>query len=226
MKAVFNDLSEITVQSATIESGYLQIKTISATAAELREKFEDSLATRVIKIVERGQTISEFVGYTTLYRVEDYGAGILGVAMYKPAETPEAQAEVQAAAMVVARYNAQALPDALALEAKVIYPEWDGNGVIYPKGYKAIRLDTLYKCLTGHTSQENWTPENSPSLWSKVLISDPGDKPEWEKPESTNGYSIGDKVTHNFKTWESLVDNNVWEPGVVGTEAQWREVAE
>ena len=24
---------------------------------------------------------------------------------------------------------------------------------------------------------------------------------------------IGDKVTHNDKTWVSIVDNNVWEPG-------------
>ena len=30
--------------------------------------------------------------------------------------------------------------------------------------------------------------------------------PEWEQPGSTNGYSKGDKVTHNGKTWESLVD--------------------
>lgn len=29
-----------------------------------------------------------------------------------------------------------------------------------------------------------------------------------------------DNVTHNGKTWESLVDNNVWEPGVYG----WTEV--
>ena len=49
--------------------------------------------------------------------------------------------------------------------------------------------------------------------------------PEWEQPGSTNGYSKGDKVTHNGKTWESLVDNNVWEPGVIGTESLWKEVA-
>ena len=26
------------------------------------------------------------------------------------------------------------------------------------------------------------------------------------------------------KTWESLIDNNTWEPGVVGTETLWSEV--
>jgi C-terminal processing protease CtpA/Prc len=31
---------------------------------------------------------------------------------------------------------------------------------------------------------------------------------------------IGDKVTHNGKVWESIVDNNSWEPGVYG----WTEI--
>ena len=30
----------------------------------------------------------------------------------------------------------------------------------------------------------------------------------------------GDKVKHNGKTWESDIDNNVWEPSVYG----WSEV--
>ena len=31
---------------------------------------------------------------------------------------------------------------------------------------------------------------------------------------------IGDKVTHNGKTWVSVIDYNVYEPGVAG----WNEV--
>lgn len=46
--------------------------------------------------------------------------------------------------------------------------------------------------------------------------------PAWEQPDSTNAYKIGDKVVHNEKTWTSVVDNNVWEPGVYG----WEEVTE
>ena len=34
------------------------------------------------------------------------------------------------------------------------------------------------------------------------------------------------RVKHNGKVWESLVANNVWEPGAVGTETVWREVTE
>ena len=59
------------------------------------------------------------------------------------------------------------------------------------------------------------------ALWTKVLIENTDIIPEWEQPDSTNGYSIGDKVMHNGVKYESLVDNNIWEPGVVGTENVW-----
>lgn len=126
--------------------------------------------------------------------------------------------------MVVTRFQAQALPDALALEAKAIYPVWDGNGIKYSKNHKVLYKTVLYKCLTEHTSQSDWVPDTAPSLWVKVLIPDPEVIPEWEQPLSTNGYKKGDRVKHKSKTWESLVDNNVWEPSVVGTEGQWKEV--
>lgn len=113
-----------------------------------------------------------------------------------------------------------------ALTVKDLYPSWSGNSVNYAVGDRVLYMDSLYKCLQAHTSQETWTPETVPSLWAKILIPDPEVIPEWEQPDSTNGYSTGDKVKHNGKTWESLVDNNVWEPGVVGTEGQWREATE
>ena len=84
----------------------------------------------------------------------------------------------------------------------------------------------LYKVLQDHISQGDWRPDSTSSLYAKVLIPDPGVVPEWEQPDSTNPYSKGDKVLHGGKTWESLVDGNVWEPGVTGTESLWREVTE
>lgn len=35
---------------------------------------------------------------------------------------------------------------------------------------------------------------------------------EWTQPDSTNGYSIGDKVLYNGVIYESLIDNNIWSP--------------
>ena len=109
--------------------------------------------------------------------------------------------------------------DAQALEVKYLYPEWK-SGKDYAAGYRVNYNGVLYKCLQGHTSQDDWMPEAAPSLWAKVLIPDPNVIPEWEQPDSTNPYMAGDKVTHNGKTWESSIDNNVWEPGVYG----WTEV--
>ena len=118
------------------------------------------------------------------------------------------------------------LPDSEAMEAVELFPRWDG----FSKGYfigDRVRYDgILYKCLQAHTSQETWTPTDAPSLWTRVLIPDPDVIPEWIQPDSTNPYMKGDKVTHNGKTWESLIDNNVWEPGTIGTESLWKEVTE
>lgn len=115
--------------------------------------------------------------------------------------------------------GAQMLGDTDALEIKTIYPKWAATAT-YEVGNKVLYNNSLYRCLSTHTAQETWTPTDAPSLWTKVLIPDPGVIPEWEQPESTNPYMAGDKVTHNGKTWVSIIDNNVWEPGVYG----WDEV--
>lgn len=115
------------------------------------------------------------------------------------------------------------LDDATALEAVTLYPAW-AVGVAYEVGVRVQHGGILYKVLTAHTSQADWTPDAAPSLFAKVLIPDDNVIPEWEQPDSTNAYMKGDKVTHNGVTYESAVDNNVWEPGAVGTEALWTVV--
>lgn len=117
----------------------------------------------------------------------------------------------------------QITDDAEALEVQYLYPEWK-SGKNYAAGYRVNYKDTLYKVLQDHTSQDDWMPDASPSLFAKVLIPDASVIPEWEQPDSTNPYSKEDKVTHSGKTWESLVDNNVWEPGATGTESLWKVV--
>lgn len=225
MKLIFNDATELNVQIVTCEGDYLNIKTVSATPEQLRQIFEDTLKTKKIIVEERGKQ-AVYEGYTTFYRTEEYAGKIYGVVMYRPEKTPEAQKEVQEAALMVAQIQAQELPDEQALTVQAIYPVWDGNSVPYTVGYKVLSGEILYKCLQTHVSQADWSPETSPSLWAKVLNPDPENIPEWEQPESTNGYATGDKVTHNEKTWVSLVDNNIWEPGATGTESIWKEAEE
>lgn len=114
---------------------------------------------------------------------------------------------------------AQSLDDTDAIEAVQLYPNWV-SGLAYEVDMKLQYHGILYRVLQSHISQETWTPDSAHSLFAKVLIPDANVIPEWEQPESTNPYMMGDKVTHNGKTWVSTVDNNVWEPGVYG----WEEV--
>lgn len=111
--------------------------------------------------------------------------------------------------------------DAQAFEVPVLYPVWV-SGMSYEVGERVLYNEVLYKVLTAHTSQADWTPDVAVSLFAKVLIVDENVVSAWEQPDSTNPYMKGDKVSHNGKTWVSDVDNNVWEPSVYG----WSEVIE
>jgi len=106
---------------------------------------------------------------------------------------------------------AQFLDDKDALEAPSLYPKWQ-EGMAYTAGFRVRYGDTLYSVLSEHTSQSDWTPDVAPSLYAKVLIPDPTVIPEWEQPESTNGYMTGDKVMYNGTVYVSLIDNNIWSP--------------
>lgn len=116
--------------------------------------------------------------------------------------------------------------DEQALSIDLLFDDWSGDSVSYSEDDRVRYNDVLYRCLQSHTSQASWTPADAPSLWAKCLIDpDVPRVPEWEQPSSTNPYSKGDRVMHNGKTWESKIDNNVWEPGVTGTETLWVEVS-
>ena len=124
----------------------------------------------------------------------------------------EAQAVIQA--LVTLRNNAT---DEQALKAPAIYPRWKADAV-YITGQRVLYEDVLYKVLQDHTSQEQWTPTDAPSLFAKVLIPSDDVIPQWEQPDSTNGYMIGDKVSYNGVIYISTVDNNVWKPTDYGWE--------
>ena len=114
---------------------------------------------------------------------------------------------------------AASLDDNDAVNAVKLFPTWT-IGISVTVGERYQYADKLYKCLQAHTTQADWKPDDSPSLW--VGISDPAEEwPEWSQPVgSTDAYAKGAKVSHNGKHWTSDVDANVWEPGVYG----WSEV--
>jgi len=123
-----------------------------------------------------------------------------------------AQAALDEVLAILTDDQAEQVPDA--------FPTW-ATGKDYAVGYRVRYDGLLYKCLQTHTSQTGWEPPNATSLWARI---GEGGIPEWVQPTSANPYMKGDKVRHIGKVWESLVDNNVWEPGSVGAESLWGEV--
>lgn len=130
--------------------------------------------------------------------------------------------------LAIYKTQAPSLSDDVAEIAPALYDAWTGDGHYYTAGERVEYSGALYVCLQPHTSQSDWTPQAAPSLWAKNLAAadspDADSVPEWAQPDSTNGYAAGAIVTHGGIKWESLVDHNVWEPGVVGTENVWRAV--
>ena len=114
------------------------------------------------------------------------------------------------------------ITDEQALQSSKLFKKWDSNRVTYEAGQRLNYNGVLYKVLQPHTSQSDWTPDTTPSLYTKVLIPDENIIPEWVQPDSTNAYMTGDKVTFEGKIYESLIDNNIWSP--VSYPAGWQEI--
>ena len=116
---------------------------------------------------------------------------------------------------------AESLSDTDSIQAIELFPKWE-DGKSYEAGQRVRYGNVLYKVLQPHKATSIWSPDYAASLYAKVLIPDDNVIPEWEQPNSTNPYKLGDKVLHLGNTWVSIVDNNVWEPSVYG----WEEVKE
>ena len=171
MKIIFNDATEITVQNVESHGDYLRILTVGNTPEQLKVLFMDKSRTARMIVEERGQRGESLVGYTSLYRTEEYTGKIYGVVMYRPEKTPEAQAEVQAAAIQVAQMQAQSLDDAQALTVKAIYPQWlKIIGQTVKLGNKFKHNDVLYKTIQDNLLiQEQYIPgEGTESLYAVI----------------------------------------------------------
>lgn len=113
-----------------------------------------------------------------------------------------------------------AATDEQALEAIDIYPEWRSETSYRSDGEHIDRvayLGNLYRCEQAHTSQNGWTPDITPALWTRVSIEE---WPEWVQPTGAqDAYREGAKVSYGGKHWISTIDYNTYAPGVYG----WRE---
>lgn len=129
----------------------------------------------------------------------------------------ERSAQMRTAAVMMVRMQAPAMTDAQCLSVSLLFDDWRedteyGEGEVYRHG------GLIYRCKNAHTSQKGWEPgASTASLWTAIT---PDGPQEWQPGQS---YDVDAEVTHDGKTWVSLVPDNVWEPGAPGTETVWRE---
>ena len=117
--------------------------------------------------------------------------------------------------------SAVSLDDEDALDAVELFPFWMIE-TAYAIGDRVQHKGKLYKCVQAHTSYAGWEPDVTPALWTEVAK--PGEIPVWKQPTGAqDAYMIGDKVWYPEKdttVFVSTVDDNVWQPGVYGWEAE------
>lgn len=130
------------------------------------------------------------------------------------------QSEVQSILFVIGAEQG-VVDDVTAAEHSELFAPWT-SGVAYAAGNIRRYSGALYRCAQAHTSQDDWTPDQTASLWTQVA--DPAEEwPSWSRPIGAHdAYAAGAKVSHKDKHWVSTADSNVWEPGTYG----WEEVTE
>lgn len=112
---------------------------------------------------------------------------------------------------------AQTLSSEEAMEIATVYPTYEVG-----KAYKANEMFTfglnnvndpqLYKVIQDHTSQADWLPSETPSLYEPIGLNEKG-YPIWSKPSGAHdAYNKGDVVDYNGTLYESLIDGNVYSP--------------
>lgn len=94
---------------------------------------------------------------------------------------------------------------------------------------KQIALEETVRALSATVQKIKETVESG-----GTVVPEPEPQPQEEYPawEPYNGippvkYQVGSKVSHDGKKWESMVANNVWEPGAFGVdESIWKEIVQ
>ena len=122
---------------------------------------------------------------------------------------------------------AASLDDEKALEVATIYDAWaEGKaysvGEFVTYGTNNVGDPQLYKVVQAHTSQEGYTPDVCPALFTAIGLDAEG-YPVWSQPTGAHdAYNMGDIVDYNGKLYKSLIDGNTYAPDAYP--AGWEEV--
>lgn len=129
LKIIFNDGTELQIQSANVDSsGALRIKAISTTQEQLRALFSDPLRTKKLIVEERGQTLTVYENYTQFDGITVYNAGILEPFLYKEGETPAERMDAAEAAVMRTQSDMQMAVAELTMVIAALTGGMGGDG--------------------------------------------------------------------------------------------------
>lgn len=121
------------------------------------------------------------------------------------------------------------LDEEAALECVRLYRSWEigkayqvGEYLTY--GQNGVGDPQLYKVVQAHTSQADWTPDETPALYDAIGLDDDG-YPVWSQPTGAHdAYNKGDIVNYNGVLYESQIDGNTYSPDAYS--AGWKVYSE
>ncbi len=117
---------------------------------------------------------------------------------------------------------AASLAEEAAMEVAYVYDEWEvgrayKTGDFLRYGTNGVGDPQLYKVVQDHSSQADWTPDITASLYVAIGLNEKG-YPVWSQPTGAHdAYNTGDIVDFNGVLYESLVDGNVYSPDAYPT---------
>lgn len=119
------------------------------------------------------------------------------------------------------KFFATTLDDEKALEVSEVFDMWE-SGTDYKAddiiryGVNGVGDSQLYRVLQAHTSQDDWKPDETPSLYKAMGIA-PSGYPEWSQPVgAADAYNKLDIVSYEGTLYISDIDANVWSPTTYG----------
>lgn len=124
---------------------------------------------------------------------------------------------------------AMTLSEDVALEIPYVFDSWESGKTYntsdyFTYGVNSVGDPQLYRVVQGHTSQKDWAPDKTPSLYSPIGLDDSG-YPVWAQPTGAqDSYNKGDIVNYNGILYKSLIDGNVWSPDTYS--AGWEQLKE
>lgn len=109
------------------------------------------------------------------------------------------------------------LDDEKAMEVATVFPAYKVGKAyktdeMFTYGVNSVGDPQLYRVVQDHTSQADWTPDVTASLYTPIGLNEEG-YPVWSQPTGGHdAYNIGDIVDYNGTLYKSLIDGNVHSP--------------